>query len=646
MLSPWSWLWAALLAPLVLLYILKRRRIERRVGSTLLWDAALRDLRAERPWRRLRPYVSLLLQALAILLGVAALSRPVGGMEVPRGAQTVVVVDASASMSAVDVRGRSRIDEARLVVDELIAGLPPGGSLMLVAAGAAPQVLTPMTADGKALTAARDALVVRGARADLQAAVALASDRLRGAPTGSRILLLSDLAGEGSIEDRSLTAPLQLRVLGADPEGDDSLDNTGIVDFELRARVEPSQRDRVEAFVRIAHHGRRPIELYLTLLVAEAPGRAPAEDPPRTLASRRVRLEPGKSEAFVLPLELPPDDRGVTPHVEARLSALDSPKPLADALALDNQAFAAGPGSARLPVFLIGAGQHALERALLADPRVELFRTTLERLAEGDKDAPALDGWLIFAGEVPERPPAGDTLVVAPTGDRVFELTLQEPSATEIVSWDELDPALRFVQLADVHLGEARPVESPVGRGLVRTRAGVVAARVERPAGESTVLAFDPDRSDWPRQPSFVVFVRNLIERARAHRVAGGLAPGGLGDPLSIPSRAGQELRIRTPDDQTLAVDAQGELTVVPIDPTVGLYGIERDEQQLVAFRSLLDRTESDLTARIATGGREANGDAIVLEEVAPVELWPWLAMTLLALLLLETLWATRRGAA
>ena len=63
LLSPLSLLWVGLLAPLVLLYVLKRRRQAREVGSTLLWELALRDLRAERPWKKLVPQLALLLQA-------------------------------------------------------------------------------------------------------------------------------------------------------------------------------------------------------------------------------------------------------------------------------------------------------------------------------------------------------------------------------------------------------------------------------------------------------------------------------------------------------------------------------------------------------------------------------------------------------
>ena len=69
LLEPLQLLWLGLLAPLTALYILKRRRQRRRVPSTLLWEAALRDMRAERPWKRLLPHASFILQVLLIIAG-------------------------------------------------------------------------------------------------------------------------------------------------------------------------------------------------------------------------------------------------------------------------------------------------------------------------------------------------------------------------------------------------------------------------------------------------------------------------------------------------------------------------------------------------------------------------------------------------
>ena len=68
----------------------------------------------------------------------------------------------------------------------------------------------------------------------------------------------------------------------------------------------------------------------------------------------------------------------------------------------------------RAAVFLVGDAPAPVERVLRADAHVELFATPLRALAERDADSPALDGLFVYAGETPERAPAGDSIVVAP----------------------------------------------------------------------------------------------------------------------------------------------------------------------------------------------------------------------------------------
>ena len=97
------WALAGLLAvPIILLYLLKMRREPAVVSSTLLWQQALADLRANTPFQRLRHNLLLILQLLALALLVAALCRPILRAAGVAGDQVVVVLDASASMQAAD----------------------------------------------------------------------------------------------------------------------------------------------------------------------------------------------------------------------------------------------------------------------------------------------------------------------------------------------------------------------------------------------------------------------------------------------------------------------------------------------------------------------------------------------------------------
>src|SRR5512139_1510793 len=99
-----------LILPLIALYVLKARRDERVVSSTWLWAAAARDLLARSPFRRLVAEVSLLLEALALVLLALAWARPAARAEGVSGDHLALIVDTSASMSAMANEGVSRFE--------------------------------------------------------------------------------------------------------------------------------------------------------------------------------------------------------------------------------------------------------------------------------------------------------------------------------------------------------------------------------------------------------------------------------------------------------------------------------------------------------------------------------------------------------
>ncbi|MEM9069724.1 MAG: VWA domain-containing protein [Myxococcota bacterium] len=631
LLSPWSLAWLGLLVPLVVLYILKRRRETKVIGSTILWEQALRDLRAEKPWKRLIPQVSLLLQALAIIAGAIALARPAGIGGVPRGALVAVVIDSSASMAAT-YEGASRLSQAQEVATAVAESLPPGGRMMLIEAAREPSVLLPPTADRGSLQQAIDGLKVRGGSAALEAAVALAAERLRDAPEGSRVLLLTDAAEDGDVA-LDARVPVELRRVGG-PD-DAPVDNTAIVDADVRARPEEGA-DRADVFVRLERVGAEPVDVFVTASIEGREG---------VVASRRVTVEGDGTESVVMSANLPPDPNGNAAVVRVAISRAAGGAGMDDDLSLDDLAVVPSPGSRRLPVFLVGTAPTSVERVLRSDARVELFATTLARIEEREDEGP-LDGLFIYTGDLPERPPPGDSVVIAPIADEVFEVRAgEEVASPRIVTWDEGDARLRFVNLSEVHFAAIRPLQGGAGRALVETDGGVALSSIQRPDGETTVLSFNPDRSDWPRQTSFVVFFRNLLERARNRRAAGGVAPGSLGEALRIAAADGEEVVVTTPSGDRTSAYSRGGVAVVPVVAEPGVYQVVAEGRPRHALRSLLDRSESNIRprARFLEGGAATEGQLAEVEEHA--ESWPWIAGLLLLVLGLETWWATRRRA-
>src|SRR2546423_14091681 len=109
---------------ILLLYFMRPKRQERIVGSTLLWQQALQDLQASRPWQRLRITPLLLLQLLAALVIVLILARPAIFLRSPISGNTIIILQASASMQATDVRPNIFVVAKRQIAD-LVYSLGP-----------------------------------------------------------------------------------------------------------------------------------------------------------------------------------------------------------------------------------------------------------------------------------------------------------------------------------------------------------------------------------------------------------------------------------------------------------------------------------------------------------------------------------------
>src|SRR3989449_687535 len=115
----------------VAMYLLKLRREETIVPSTLLWRRLVADLEANAPWQRLRRSLLLLVQLLLVIILVLLAARPF--IERPAGLarDIVLVIDTSASMGATDV-SPNRQAAARDAALAALQDLPTGGKVSVI----------------------------------------------------------------------------------------------------------------------------------------------------------------------------------------------------------------------------------------------------------------------------------------------------------------------------------------------------------------------------------------------------------------------------------------------------------------------------------------------------------------------------------
>ena len=190
--TPLALLGLVFIPGVVAMYLLKLRRNEAVVPSTLLWQRLVADVEANAPWQRLRRSLLLLLQLLLVLLLVALAARPF--LERPAGLarDLVLVVDTSASMGATDVVP-DRLTAAKQLALDKLRDLPSGGKVSVVAAGRTARVVVNATADLGRVRAAINGLAVSPAVGDLGDALNLA-DALAARSGDAEILVATDAA--------------------------------------------------------------------------------------------------------------------------------------------------------------------------------------------------------------------------------------------------------------------------------------------------------------------------------------------------------------------------------------------------------------------------------------------------------------------
>ena len=534
--------------PLVVaFYLLKLRRDERVVPSTLLWQRLVTDVEANAPWQRLRRSLLLFLQLLLVAILVLLAARPF--LERPAGLarDLVLVMDASASMAATDV-APDRMSEARARAIDALRDLPAGGHVSVIAAGRTARVVANATSDLAHVRAAIAAIVPEPAAGDMADALRLAS-ALAARAGDAEILVVTD----GAISPLPTTrvdAPIRTITVGR------QRNNQAVVALAVRTGASAVTRS---AFVSVANldiqPAQRRIELY---------------GDGRLLEARDVFIDP-VSRADVTIDDLPAD---VT-VLEVRLT--DAHGAAADQLAVDDRAWAVVPPDRLRRILLVGAGDPYLESALTHLPRTELYGVTLDTYGPGTH--PELFDLIIFEGGLPADLPARPILAIAPPATSVLGTVTGSLNQPGIGTIDPAEPLLRYVDLATIHIADAVQMTLPDwARTVIPGPAKAPLLYSGLRAGVPTaVLAFDPRHSDLPLQVAFPILLSNLTGELMGGATGpqGALAPGSTVQ-LAIPSGA-TGVRVVRPDgssvDLTAGTPGAGSVTFASTQQ-LGVYTV------------------------------------------------------------------------
>lgn len=606
-----------LAGPVILLYMLRLRRREMLVSSTMLWRKLLRDREANAPWQRLRRNLLLLLQLLILFALVLALARPFLPIPLVASGNVVVLLDASASMLATDV-SPSRFEAAKAEVNRWIGGLNSGSKMTIIEVGQIPSVLVAAASDHATLSAAVAAARSGPFAPDWDAAFALAAGAAQGY-RDAQIVIVSD----GGIPEQLPPLPTKPIFL---PIGEES------ENLALSALATRDTESGTQLFASVSNEGFADRTALLSVRIDGT-----------LFDSRNLEIPAGKSASVTWTMP-----KGSS-TVQATIGEQQE-----DYLSLDDTAWAVHEGGASNRVLIVTEGNLFLEQALSVLPGMESFKVDPAGVAT-DQVGDEFDLFVYDGVALPDPIPAADLLIINPqtpdaqaaANERLLEVngTFSDTVAVRIAD----SPLLQYVDWRNVHIRQAQSVTASWAQPLVIAEGGPLILIGERSGHRIAIISFDLHESDLPLQIAFPILMANIsswLSPGRAFDLPADLQPG---SPVVMsPAIHADKLVIVKPDGTTWTAEIGQEAILFTESDQIGFYQVftETDGRRRAAGSfavNLFDKRESRINPQSSIRAGQTASEAAVDGDVGQREFWPWLLLAALVVLIIEW-WVHHRG--
>ena len=620
-------LWFALLAiPILLFYLLKIRRKEVEISSTMLWRMALRDQQANAPWQKLRRNLLLLLQLIVLSMMVLAAARLAFPFASVAGGSVVLLIDGSASMQATDTPP-DRFTTAIRTAERIVRQTGTTSTTAAILVTHEPRIIfTAQTGENEALQRLAAAQPAQS-EADWPAALALAAglNANREDQSGTTFIILSDggLPSSDSTAEGLPPLPGEVQFI---PIGTD----TGNLALSaLSARVLPSG-DRAELFVRVSNYGETERAALLHLYRNDT-----------WILTEQLRLPPGAADQRVIP-DLPVD----ASRFEARIENIQADLPL-DSFPNDDSAYAVLAPPADRSVLLVTKGNLFLERLLLLFPNLQSSKTAPDDTGQVNLGNTSFDLY-IFDGFWPaDGLPDGNLLFIRPPANDLFTVTgdLENPTQARLTD----HPLVAFIDWADVHIFRTAQLVLPDwGRALITNDETPLAFIGQVDDRRIAVVGFDLHDSDLPLNVAFPILFANLLDY---------LAPQGMialpngtqpDQPVELtPPTGSLSMSVSTPGDEALLFENPGSSLMFTETKQPGIYQVRAtdgtDFMEAAFTVNLFSKNESSIAVRDAIDIGRMTVTAGESDEISRREVWGWLIGLALLFLLLEWVAYQRR---
>ncbi|MGE3271663.1 MAG: BatA and WFA domain-containing protein [Chloroflexota bacterium] len=598
--------WLLGLIPLVvILHLLRAAANRQMVPSAFLWRDLGRDPEVARRWRPPLLTLVLLLQILAICAASVALASP--RLTAPPGKHIVIVLDASGSMLATDERP-TRFDAAVVRARQRLLTMSPTDVVSIVRAGPRPRTVA-SSVDSIAAQTALGEVHGGGGSTAMREALFVASDLARRSDDrAAEIVVYTDGAFVDPGDLSALGVATRFEMIGNQSA------NRAVT--SLSVARQPGGPGTQSAVARLANYGDQPTRVALSLFVDDV------------LSDRRDVDLAAKGQT-VAAFDVPAGAR----RVAVKLAG-------GDALPADDFAEVSVDIGFVRGVLLVTRRPETLERALKSIPDLKVDTVTPERYDGSGAEIVVLDG------VIPPTLPSGQLIVVSPPAGQELLPLKPEIQGVQFSDFDPRHPLLQAVDLSAVRLAKATPFVTPPWARVVAEAPGGPLILEGRQAGREVIaLGFEPSASGIDRMIAFPLLVANAVSFLGGGDLSPSLLPGRT---VTLPVGPGiTSVSLESPDGQQRPLKVeQGSVRLEEIE-LPGRYVIRESgagsgEPRIFAV-NMTDDVESAIAprARQAVAAPARPGAATV---TTPLEIWPYLVIGALLLLVLEWWRFGRRG--
>jgi Ca-activated chloride channel family protein len=601
--------WLLLAAIIVFFYLLKLRRRRTVVPSVLLWTRALDELEANAPFKKLRRNLLLFLQLLALASLVFALARPLVVTRALASGSTIIIIDSTASMSSRDEDGGSRLDHAKQLAREMIEGLSGGDQAAIIESSARVTVRSPLTSDLAALAAAIGQVNETDAPGNLTDALRLA-EQIAGSERDANVVILSDGGGspidsstdsQPELPARANSRPVAVRFVRIGRRSD----NVGIIAMNSRQFEGSSRR---QLFASIANFGDQPRSFGVELTIRG-----------KLIDARTVDLEPNDRRG--LAFDAMPGD------AELAQLKLD----VKDDLAADNLAYTFLPSTSKIRVGVISENPFLFE-ALAANTGL-IARKIGAGPIDSEVDCVVSDGTRTIETNHP-------LLAINPPDANGLWHAIGQRERPEITSLDRAHPVNNFLSYADVHLEKALRREAASWlKPIVTAGSDPIIWAGDDGRRRIVLIGFDLARSDLPLKVEFPILLANSVSWLTGLDSPATERAIRAGQPAIIQTSA-SNVNVTTPGGENREVMSRDGSAVFAETLRVGTYDVGDVAAPFAV--SLLSEAESNTTPRESIKTRAGEAKRQMETFRSEREVWQWIALIALAVLMLEW-WAYHR---